>query len=75
MALTRKATGSVEGFYYNDVVMLEVNDYNEALAVLELLETMSLKQYKDVFLGGGGAKNKRDGTTGKRCRSGEPTND
>ena len=36
--------------------MMEVNDYDGALAILELLETMTLAQYEAVFLGGGGAK-------------------
>ena len=59
VALTRKATGSVEGFYYDDIVMMEVNHYDGALAVLELLETMTLAQYEAVFLGGGSAKKTR----------------
>ena len=44
MALTRNATGSVGGFYYDDKVVVEVNDYNAALAVLEVMAPMTLGQ-------------------------------
>ena len=76
--MTRKVTGSVEGFYYDDAVMMEVNNYDGALAVLELLETMTLSHYEAVFLGEDGDKKTKGGvTTERRCRStgDELTND
>ena len=78
VALTRKATGSIEGFYYDDIVMMEVNNYDGALTVLDLLEGMTLAQYEAAFLGGGDVKKpKGGGTTGRRRRStgGELTSD
>ena len=44
VALTRNTTESVGGFYYDDKVMMEVNDYNAALAVLEVMAPMTLGQ-------------------------------
>ena len=59
-----KIHGKGHGKHYDDIVMMEVNDYDWALAVLELLETMPLAQYEAVFIGGGGAKKQGGRHTG-----------
>ena len=69
VALTGKATGSVEGFYYDYIVMMGVNNYDGALAVLELLEGMTLAQYEAAFLGAGGAKKSKGGRHHRKLSS------
>ena len=76
VALTRKAPGSVEGLYYDDMVMMELNNYYGALEVLELLESMTEKGVRRCITRfRRRQKNQESRHHRKSRRSGELTND